>query len=422
MKKRITIVVLLMTMAMATLSGCSNYAQTEEEPAPQEATITKDNFDEDETDVDGDVATINETDASDYVADNIETDEDITVTMVGDILLHDRVWQSGMLDDGTYNYDHLFANVKEDIEQADIAIVNEEVILGGTELSLSGYPAFNGPHEVADALAKAGFDVACHATNHALDKGSKGICNTIEYWRENYPEVQYVGIHDSEEDVQDNCCYVECKGRKIAILNYTYGTNGIEMPADKPYLVNMLSDEEKVAKDIENARNESDFIIVAPHWGTEYRLEPDNYQKKWAQFFADNNVDLVIGTHPHVIEPVVWYTSNDGTHKTLVYYSLGNFVNATSGTGAGTSDRMLGARAKVTLGADDEGKLIIKEYGAQGLISHIDTTEKCRLTVYPLEEYNDELAACNEILRQDSDFSYEYEKNLWEKVMGDLPN
>ncbi len=125
--------------------------------------------------------------------------QSVNIKMVGDVLLHTPVSDSGKMDDGTYNYDHLFANVKSDIESAYIAIANQEVILGGRDLGLSGNPAFNGAFEVGDSLVNSGFDVILHATNHALDKGKQGIINCINYWRTNHPEISFLGINDSSE-------------------------------------------------------------------------------------------------------------------------------------------------------------------------------------------------------------------------------
>lgn len=347
----------------------------------------------------------------------VSKEENLKLIMVGDILMHVPVIESGKLEDGSYSYYHLFDNTTDLIKEADIAIVNEEVMLGGVEMGLSGYPAFNSPHEVADALAYAYFDVVCHATNHALDKGEKGILSTLDYWRDVYPEMYIAGIHDSEEDAKDNIVYIEKKGIKIAILNYTYGTNGIPFPQGKTYLVDTLN-EASVVSDIKNAKEKADFVIVCPHWGTEYRLTPDGYQKKWAQIFADNGVDLVIGTHPHVIEPKEWVESSDGSHSMLCYYSLGNFVNATGGYGEGVANRMLGAMAEVDLLIKD-GNVSIKEAGEIPLVSHLDTSEKKKISVYPLEDYSDELANSNEIIRQDRTFSKDYIWSVWNKVFPD---
>lgn len=318
--------------------------------------------------------------------------------------------------DGTLNYDHLFAHVKERIEGADIAIVNQEVILGGEELGLSGYPCFNGPYEVADALVDSGFDVILHATNHALDKGEKGIRNCLAYWKGHYPQIQVAGINEGQAAQDEQLVIVEKNGIKAAILNYTYGTNGISLPASAPYLVNML-DKEKIAQDVAVAKEQADFVVVCPHWGTEYRHSPDQSQQKWASYFAELGVDLVIGTHPHVIEPVEWVEGVNG-HRTLVYYSLGNFVNATSGQGAGVADRMLGEMAEVRLIQDEDGSVSIDTCETYPIVSHLKSGAQ-GITVYPLEAYTPALAAENEIILQDAEFSLEYLQKVWEDVSAD---
>lgn len=147
----------------------------------------------------------------------------VTLVMAGDILLHTRIHEYSKQADGSYNYDTIFANLAEEISAADLALVNQEVIIGGEELGISGYPSFNAPKEAGEALVKAGFDVVLHATNHALDKKGKGVLNTLRFWEEHYPELGVLGIHDSKED-QEELYITEIEGIRIAILNYTYGT------------------------------------------------------------------------------------------------------------------------------------------------------------------------------------------------------
>ena len=338
---------------------------------------------------------------------------DATICMVGDVLLHDRVTASGKKSDGTYNYDALFAHVTEMTQGTDLAIANQEVILGGQELGISGYPTFNGPYEVGDALADAGFDVICHGTNHALDRGAAGIKNCINFWNTNYPQISVLGIHDSAAS-QNTICIRDVKGIKVAVLNYTFSTNGIALPSGMPYAVDMLN-ESKVISDLKKAEANADFTIVCPHWGTEYTHGTTAYQTKWAKIFADNGADLVIGTHPHVIEPIGTVDKPDGT-KMPVYYSSGNFVNATSGKGSGTADRMLGAMARITISKTAAGTVTVKSYDALPLISHVGTGFG-GVTVYPMSDYTEALAQQNEIRKQDCSFSLKYCQTLWNKVM-----
>lgn len=347
---------------------------------------------------------------------NNDNATEFSLVMVGDVLLHTSVSNSGLMEDGSYNYSHLFRNVRNDIEEADLALVNQEVILGGTELGLSGYPAFNGAYEVGDALVEAGFDVVLHATNHALDKGRRGILNCINYWRTSHPDMGVIGINESQEE-QNNVYVREVNGIKVAILNYTYGTNGISLPSDMPYCVNLL-DGGKIAKDMEIAKQISDFIIVCPHWGTEYTHNETAEQEKWAEYFTELGANLIIGTHPHVIEPVKWVESSNG-NRALVYYSIGNFINATSDYGRGVADRMIGAMANVIIARDADWNIYIKDYSVSPLVTQM-LSGKGQITTYKLSDYSEELAAQNEIILRDSVFSLQYCKELCDSVFGEV--
>ncbi|MBR4575225.1 MAG: CapA family protein [Lachnospiraceae bacterium] len=340
--------------------------------------------------------------------------DDFTVIMVGDILLHDGIEKCARQEDGSYDFTAIFAHTKDAIEDADLAIVNEEVIIGGEELGVTGYPSFNAPYEIADELAETGFDVICHATNHALDRGKSGIENCLSYWGENHPDIRTVGIYTDRADSEDICIF-ENDGYKIAVLNYTYGTNGIPLPKNMPYAVNLL-DEKKVISDLAKAEIEADITIVCPHWGTEYDHGISAYQKKWAKIFAENGADIIIGTHPHVIEPVETIEGCDG-RDVPVYYSIGNFINWTSGRGKGVADRMVGAMAEVTLTKDKDGEVIVKDYGVKPLVSHVRSMINGS-TVYFLDDYTTAKSLLNEIRKRDEQFSYDYCESLSGQVFG----
>lgn len=342
--------------------------------------------------------------------------DSMQIVMVGDMLMHDKIIETGKKEDGTYNYDHLFANVAEFISAADLAIANQEVITAGPRYGYTGYPSFNSPYQLADAEAKAGFDVLLLASNHTLDKTKNGVLNCMEYLDTNLPDLGYVGINHSQEE-QDNHIYTfEANGIKVAILNYTYGTNGIPLPADMPYIVNLL-DEAKVRSDIRKAEEIADFTIVCPHWGTELKLDVDSNQKKWANIFVEEGADLVLGAHPHVIEPIEWVTHENG-NEMLVYYSLGNFVNGTKSTGHGVTTRMIGGIANVTIQRNEEtGKVEIAEYGAEEIVCH--QGEKTDFTVYFLKDYTEEMASKNLIVKQDPEFSKALCESIFAQVWGE---
>lgn len=367
-----------------------------------------------------------ETPVSAQLAEGVQTETEevteeeepkVTICMVGDILLHTSLEESAHQADGSYNYDALFANVKDDISAADIAIVNQEVIIGGEQLGVTGYPSFNAPYPIGDALVNAGFDVVCHGTNHALDRGKRGLLNCLNYWEENHPKIAVLGINRSQEQ-QDSIYVCEKNGFKIAVLNYTYGTNGISMPSGMPYAVNLL-DEAKVVSDLQKAEEMADFVVVCPHWGTEYNLGISEQQKKWTEIFVKNGVDLVLGTHPHVIEPIEMVTDEETGNRMLVYYSLGNFVSGTSDTGEGIANRSFGGLAQVTIARDKNGQVVIRDYGVEALVCHLEAGINAK-TVYRLADYTEEQAARCTTVSSDENFSMQYGVDLCNEVWGSL--
>ena len=285
---------------------------------------------------------------------------EVDLMMIGDMLMHEGVVKSGLMDDGTYNFDHLYTNIAKDISSADIKIVNQETILGGSDFAYTGYPTFNSPWALGDAEVKAGFNIILHATNHTLDKGLKGVENCLSFWKTYHPDTTVLGINETEEDYENIYVY-EKEGFKIAFLNYTYGTNGIPIPDSKPYIVNML-DKDKITADVTKAKQLADMVIVLPHWGTEYVYTPDSNQNYWTQLFLSLGVDVVIGTHPHVLEPVEVVSDTKG-HEMLVYYSLGNFVSNQD-----QKPRMIGGMAKMTLVKDETG-CYVKNYNLTPVIT-----------------------------------------------------
>lgn len=358
-------------------------------------------------------ATASETAVSDTIPENDEeTTKTLTLSMVGDILLHAPVSRSGLQKDGTYNYDYLFKYIQKKVKKADVAMLNEEVLLAGASFGISGYPQFNGRFEVGDAIEKAGFDVILHATNHSMDKGKSGLLSDLNHWKTAHPDLKVVGMYRTKKE-SEKITYVKKNGIRIAILNYTYGTNGLALPSDMPFAVNLMN-EARIKSDIKKARKKADFIIVCPHWGTEYQDGIDDYQKKWTDFFLKQKVDLVLGTHPHVIEPVKWVSDNKG-HKMLVYYSLGNYVNSTARRGAGTFRQYLGGMADITLEKTEDGTTSIKEAKFLPLITHYGQDRK--ITTYFFSDYTEAKAKQNRLSNQDSTFTFSGAKKHFQKVI-----
>lgn len=259
--------------------------------------------------------------------------------MVGDALIHSSVYEDAhrIANYNGYNFKPQISLIKEKVKDYDIAYYNQETILGGTSLGLSNYPRFNSPFEVGDAMIDAGFNLVSLATNHTADKGERGIINSREYWNKQN-NVQAVGSYTSNKEKEEiESRILEVNHIKYAMLNYTYGTNG--MPISHSYLVNVwptntekinnpVNDtkyqayKETVKNDLNKLRDKVDVLMVAMHWGVEYTHTPTLYERDMAKFLADNGVDIIIGAHPHVIQPIEWIDD------TLVIYSLGNFISS----------------------------------------------------------------------------------------------
>ncbi len=243
----------------------------------------------------------------------------LSLVMVGDALLHGSVYRDAYKN-GTYDFSSQLELIKPIIQKYDLAFYNQESILGGTQLGLSDYPTFNSPQEFGDAMIDTGFNLVSLANNHTMDRGEKAVLSSCEYWKTK--DVLTAGSYSNAEEANE-IKIKEKNGIKYTLLAYTYGTNGIKVPEGKDYLVNIYSDE-KAKADIEKVRDKVDLLMVSMHWGSEYQTEPTETQKKQAEFLASLGVDIIIGTHPHIIEPITYI--ND----TLVIYSLGNFISAQS--------------------------------------------------------------------------------------------
>lgn len=329
----------------------------------------------------------------------------VRLMAVGDNLIHGSVYKSGLQADGTYNYDNFFENIKDELEVADIKVINQETVLVKDSNNYSGYPTFGSPYGIGEAIVDAGFNVVLHATNHSYDKGINGIKETLDFWDQYKDKVMVLGIHDSLED-SNQISIIEVNDIKIAMINYTYGLNGFKLPSDKSYLVDTLYDQKKVVADIKEAKKTADLVIVFPHWGTEYVYEETKYQREQAELMAEAGADLIIGTHPHVVEPLKVIKTSD-EREVPVYYSLGNFISSQD-----KKPRMLGAMAEVTIKKEDGVTTI--ESNIKPLVTHNEGLKK-EFTVYMLEDYTEELASKHRMNKEG--LTLEYLKNLYDKII-----
>ncbi|MCI1590753.1 MULTISPECIES: CapA family protein [Heyndrickxia] len=240
---------------------------------------------------------------------------------IGDILIHDWVYDDARTQSG-YDFKPMFQPVKAMLQKPDLLIANQESIPGGEKLGISSYPAFNSPYEIVDAIMDAGVDLVSTANNHALDKGEKGILSSISYYENK--KLPYVGTFKDVNDHQ-KLRVQSVNGIKIAVLAYTYGTNGIPVPDGKDYLVNLIN-KDTILSELKRARQVADLVILNLHWGIEYNRQPNEEQKMLAKLFTDGGADIILGHHPHVLQPVETLHTKDG-RDAYVIYSLGNFLS-----------------------------------------------------------------------------------------------
>lgn len=314
-------------------------------------------------------------------------DSVVSFVGVGDNLIHDTVYKDAQKEDGSYDFTKMYADIKKEVKDSDIAFINQETVLGGSELGLSGYPTFNSPTEIAKNLEDTGFNLVNLATNHSLDKYESGISNELAAFAKTDMVVN--GVYTSQEAYEQIPTFKK-KGITFSFLAYTYGTNGIEAP--NPYNVSYFSDE-KITSDVAKAKEISDVVIVSAHWGDENTFAPNDYQKHYAQLFADLKVDVVIGTHPHTIQPVEWVNGAEG-NQTLVVYSLGNFIG-----GMLTTDNAIGGMISFDFVKNAKTEEIrVENVKWTPTIIHFEgnqdniLAQRHNYKVYQVKNYTDELA------------------------------
>jgi poly-gamma-glutamate synthesis protein (capsule biosynthesis protein) len=309
----------------------------------------------------------------------------LTLLAAGDNLLHETILTSSP----GYDFTPLYAEVKDLIENADLAFINQETVMAGEKFGYSGYPRFNTPGTLAKNLAETGFDIVNHANNHAMDMEEEGLLATIDLW-DSIPGVVRLGVRRQAEEPR----IITKNNIRLGFLAYTYGLNGFTLPKDKPALVSLIN-RKNMAEEIDALRPLCDFLIVSMHWGDEYSLEPGAGQLSLAVFLAEHNVDLIIGHHPHVLQRFELLPRPDGKN-TFCFYSLGNFVSHQK-----QKERILGALLYVKFEKED-AEISITDTGLIPVVCHFD--QKFSNTgVFPLYSYNETL------LKQ--------HRNAWDKSM-----
>ena len=287
------------------------------------------------------------------LGDSKEREADILCA--GDNLIHLS------LLDGSDDYSYLYEDIAERIKKSDIAMVNQETILVDDMGAVSDYPRFGTPVSIGKAVIDAGFDIVCLANNHAFDKGMYGIDTTVLFFREN--GIKTVGVHAEGEIAQkpkDAITWIDSGGIRIAVLAFTDSLNGIALPAEYPYAVETLKDENRVAQALDHARARADAVVVYAHWGEEYETLQNERQQYLAKLFSAHGADVVIGCHPHVIQPTDVITEEETGHETIVYYSLGNFMSAQN-----REECRKGNLAVFTVKKSEDGRTSIESYAEE---------------------------------------------------------
>ncbi|MBQ1589330.1 MAG: CapA family protein [Oscillospiraceae bacterium] len=331
----------------------------------------------------------------------------VTMLCVGDNLIHNTVYQSGY-GSNPWNYDHLYQHVRDDIEAADLAVINQETIFVQNHDNVSSYPVFGTPREIGDAVYKAGFDVILHATNHVMDMGIQNVYDAVDYWSDK--DVTVLGIHKDAADAAKPKI-VEKNGIKIGMINYTYGLNGFQLPAGNEFAVDLLENEDKLLADVAYLEENADITVAFIHVGIEYMIRPSDETRYYVERLVSHGVDVFVGGHPHVVEPYEWYTASNG-NEALVYYSLGNFISAQN-----QLDRLIGGMATFTIEKTTQnGTSVTKvtDYDLKPLVTHT-TNKTTAYAVYHMEDYTDYLGSQNFFVKMTTDQLWK----RWHEIIGD---
>ena len=308
--------------------------------------------------------------------DKVDVVEDkVSINAFGDNLIHSNIYKYGIRNKNDFSF--LYEHIKKENENSDLSVINHETMLVKNKNLYSDYPKFGIPTAVGDAIVDAGFDIVTCATNHAIDKEDIGIRDTYDFYKSK--NILCLGIHKLNEK-RIPYEILEKNNIKFSLFNYTYGTNFGEKYEMKYQCVNTLKNKNQVLRDIKEGREKSDISIVFVHWGIEYNNYITEFQREWAKIFLESGVDIVIGTHPHVLQDVE-IMSDDKGNEMLIFYSLGNFISSQN-----TINTMVGGEAKINILKTNNGYKILYD-----LIPTITHKEKGFITTYLLSDYNDDL-------------------------------
>lgn len=325
----------------------------------------------------------------------------VSFLAVGDNLIHSSIYADAReaANGNGYTFKHMYENVAQPIKNADISFINQESPLAGDEFAPSGYPMFNTPSQMGDTLLSLGFDIVSIANNHMLDKRETGYKNHISYWS-NKP-VTLIGGYTDRNDY-DNIRVVEKNGISIALLAYTYGTNGMTLPSASEMVVPLINDAD-IIRQVKLAKDKADLVMVSIHWGDENTFTPNTRQRQLAKLMADNCVDVVLGHHSHTIQPIEWYERPDGK-ETLVAFSLSNFLS-----GMEYPRNMLAGMLTFDIEKLDHAETYITNVLFTPTVTHYNYSWR-KFKLYFLEDYTNELYQTARCSQFEPSFDYYFEK------------
>jgi len=327
-----------------------------------------------------------------------------TVLAVGENLVGDEINEQASAGAGSVvrDYSLVYENIADDVEKADVAIFSQNIIMSADH-PVSGYPLYNSPEELGNELVKIGFDVVNMAGSHSLDYGEQGMLNTLNAWLDR--GIVVTGAYEKEEDAL-NPVIREANGVRIAYIGFTESSNGNSLPGDSSAELMMAEYETQLNQAVKNAKERADIVIVLADWGNEYETEITTAQTGLAAKLGEWGADVIIGTHPHVLQTVEYITNKDGS-QTLVAYSLGNLVSA-----AAKKESVLGGALTFdVVKNNDTGAVAIENVSISGIVTHYGI-DMSKIRVYKLSEYTDELAEVHGIKEKAEDFSVDYLNSL----------
>ena len=344
----------------------------------------------------------------------------VEVMMIGDVLMHDEIIDSGAQSDGSYDFDFVYKNIKSFIDDADVRILNQETVMGspsnGYHLTMGAVgPIMNTPTALADTEAEYGFNVILKATNHTYDLGYDGLGHELDNWKSSYPEIPVLGVNnpnasksDDSQDYVDNVYVGEFNGMKIGFLNYTWDTNEhISSNTDSTYISYL--DKDKIREDVEKAREAgAEMLIACPHWGIEYDTTPSEEEMTYSKLFCKLGVDVIFGAHPHILQPLELLENEEG-HKTVCFFSMGNFVAAS----LMSEESLIGGIARATLQRNSDGTYSVS--AASIVPTVICHTVGPNMSAFPLSSWSATLSSQSNRPDLTPDFAYSFCADLYGK-------